>query len=137
MEQWRDIKGYEGLYQVSNLGNIKSLQRIQCYDYANNGVRKRVTSEKQLIPSPTGENHYLCVTLYKNGKRCTKAIHRLVAETFMPNPLGLPQVNHKDEDKFNNSASNLEWCSSKYNINYGSANSRRSNRLKAVKGGVL
>lgn len=136
MEQWRDIKGYEGLYQVSNLGNIKSLTRVQCYAYANKGRRYRVTKEQLLIPAPTGENHYLCVTLYKDGKKRTKAIHRLVAETFIPNPFNLTQVNHKDEDKSNNSVSNLEWCTCKYNINYGSGNLRRSATMKVVKGGV-
>lgn len=137
MEQWRDIKGYEGLYQVSNLGNIKSLPRVQRYIHANKWVCERVTKEKQLSPAPTGKKHYLCVSLYKNGKSCTKLVHRLVAETFLPNPNCLPQVNHKDENKLNNCISNLEWCTCEYNINYGSGNSRRSETLKVVRGRSL
>lgn len=135
MEQWRDINGYEGLYQVSNLGNIKSLQRVQCYIDADKRIRKRITREKQLVPAPNGK-HYLGVTLYKNGRGRTKTIHRLVAETFIPNPLGLTQVNHKDENKTNNTVGNLEWCTCKYNINYGSGNLRRSNTMKVIKGGI-
>lgn len=136
MKRWNDVKGYEGLYQVSNFGNVKSLKRIQQYRYADKGVRERIVNEKLLRPAPTGKKHYLSVSLYKDGKSCTKAVHRLVAEAFIPNPLGLMQVNHKDEDKSNNSANNLEWCTCKYNINYGSGNSRRSTTMKVLKGGV-
>lgn len=100
MEKWLDISGYEGLYQVSNLGMVK-----------------RVTTGRLLKPQFDGR--YYHVVLCKNNKSKTRAIHRLVAETFIPNPDKLPTVNHKDEDKLNNTVLNLEWCTQKYNINYG------------------
>lgn len=107
-EIWRDIKGYGGLYQVSNLGNVKSL---------------KFGKERILKPGkkPTG---YLIVILCDNGRRSTIHIHRLVAEAFIHNPLNFPQVNHKDENPSNNRADNLEWCDSSYNINYGSRNEK-------------
>lgn len=136
MEQWLDINGYEGLYQVSNFGNVRSLPHVQCYDYVGKGVRKRVSKGRQLLPTPTDKG-YLCVTLYKHGERCTKLVHKLVAEAFIPNPLNLTQVNHKDENKINNVVTNLEWCTCKYNINYGSGNLRRSRTMKVIKDGLL
>ena len=107
-EEWRDIQGYEGLYQVSNLGNIKSLFRYK----------------KILKKSPVSSG-YLSVELWKDKKNRRHLIHRLVAKAFIPNPEQLPQINHKDEDKTNNQVDNLEWCTAKYNMNYGTGNSRR------------
>lgn len=100
-EVWKDIEGYEGLYKVSNLGNI--------YSYKS---KRKLKLSSQL-------NEYLTVQLFKNkiGKRLL--VHRLVAKTFIQNPDNLPQVNHKDENKQNNNADNLEWCTAKYNMNYG------------------
>ena len=106
-EIWKDIKGYEGLYQASNLGHIKSIRNnkiLKC-DYSHNGYR--------------------IVDL--QGK--TFRVHRLVAQTFLPNPDNLPQVNHKDEDKFNNNVDNLEWCSRSYNINYGNRNNKVAKKV--------
>lgn len=131
MEVWKDIKGFEGLYQVSNLGNIKHLPYSQPYigRWGNLVIRKK--KELMLKPAPMKRsNGYLGVTLYKNGKRCTRSVHRLVAEAFVPNPNNLPQVNHKDENKLNNESVNLEWCTSQYNINYGTANHRRSRTMR-------
>ena len=105
-EIWKDIKGYEGLYQVSNLGRVKSL------NYKNSG-KDRIL--KYCI-TPQG---YLNVGLYVNKQKKTFVVHRLIAETFIPNTGNLPQVNHKDEVKTNNCVDNLEWCDSKYNNNYG------------------
>ena len=130
-EMWKDIKGYEGFYQVSNTGKILSLDR----NTTNGKIRKLQTSN----------NGYLSVTLCKNGIITRKSIHRLVAETFLPNPYCLPQINHKDEDKTNNlvcinddgsvdlEKSNLEWCTQLYNNRYGnhSLNISKSRR-KAV-----
>jgi hypothetical protein len=110
-ETWKDIKNYEGLYQISTLGRIKSFPRKGTYKNA-----------KILKPYKDGGNYYYVIGLHKNGKRKYKAIHRLVAETFIPNPNNYPLVNHKDENKLNNCVDNLEWCTHKYNSNYGKAN---------------
>lgn len=104
-EEWRPIKGYEGLYEVSNFGRVKSL----CA-----GKWKSTTLRK---PQPT-RNGYRAVTLKKSGKVRSITVHRLVAITFLDNPDGLREVNHKDEDKTNNHVDNLEWCTRKYNQNY-------------------
>lgn len=111
--KWRDIKGYEGLYQVSNLGEVRSL------NYGRTG-KTRI-----LKPRDNGIG-YKTVTLSKNGKIKNFFIHRLVAEAFIPNPNNLPQVNHKDEDKANNIWTNLEWCNHEYNCNYGTRNEKMS-----------
>lgn len=125
-EMWRDIKGYEGLYQVSNLGRVKSL-----YDGGE--------SIRRIGRKPEG---YLDVDLYKCGMGKTHYVHRLVAEAFIPNPYELPQVNHIDEDKTNNCVWNLEWCDRKYNMNYGTGKIRsaekRSKRVyQYTKSGVF
>ena len=127
MELWKDIQGFEGLYRVSNQGNVTSLTHVQEYTDSIGRNVKRFKRGKVLIPSPMrNKDGYLGVTLYRNGKRYTLAVHRLVASAFVPNPQCLPQVNHKDERKINNCADNLEWCTCSYNINYGTANERRS-----------
>ena len=107
-ETWKAIAGYEGLYEVSNLGRVKSL---------------KYGKEKILKP---GKNTggYLQVSLFKDGKTSNLRVHRLVAEAFIPNPKGLATINHKDEVKTNNAATNLEWMSQKDNINYGTHNKR-------------
>ena len=115
MEIWKDIAGYEGLYQVSNLGRVKSLSRR---DRLN-----RVIQEKILKPR-SNKDGYLIVDLYKEGKRKTYKVHRLVAQAFIPNPDNKSQVNHRDEDKTNNKVENLEWMTCKENINYGTHNER-------------
>ena len=134
-EVWVDIIGFEGLYQVSNLGNVKSMSHVQCYVDSINRTCTRTRKGRVLIPALMRDNGYLGVTLYKNGVRCTRAVHRLVAEAFIPNTDGLPQVNHRDEDKTNNRIDNLEWCTTSYNVNYGTANDRRSIRLRKIRGG--
>lgn len=107
-EIWKDILGYEGLYQVSNFGRVKSLK----------------FGKERILKLTKDKDGYLIVNLYKNNKSKTFKVHRLVAEAFIPNPDNLPQVNHKDEDKSNNIVSNLEWCDVKYNQNYGTRNKR-------------
>lgn len=106
MEIWKNVKDYEGLYQVSNLGRVK-----------------RVSYNKILKPS-CNKYGYLIVGLYKNGKSKSHYIHRLVANEFITNPNNLPCINHMDENKFNNTVENLEWCTHKYNSNYGTAAKR-------------
>lgn len=110
-ETWKPVKGYEEFYAVSNLGRIKSL--------GNDKSRK----EKFLKPAKDGWG-YFQVTLFKDGKRKRFKVHRLVASAFIPNPEGFEQVNHRDENKINNCISNIEWCSAKYNVNFGTRNKR-------------
>lgn len=125
-EIWKDVKGYEGLYQVSSLGRIKSLRNYS-------GVHKKYYKyEKIMRPVDNGKG-YLAIMLSKNKIKKHKYIHRLVAETFIPNPNKLPEVNHKDENKQNNNVDNLEWCTKKYNNCYGTKNKRGAKaRGKAV-----
>lgn len=114
-ETWKDIPNYEGLYQVSNLGRVKSLKRFK-----NNHGAKQLVEEK--IKSVEMSNSgYLQVCLYKNGKGNLKYIHKLVANTFLENPNNYPCINHKDENKANNKLSNLEFCNYEYNNSYGMA----------------
>lgn len=104
-EIWKDIKGYEGLYQVSNLGRVKSFPR-------------KGTHTKREHILIVGKNHkgYFQVKLTKKCKAKTISVHRLVAEAFIPNPDNLPQINHKDGNKDNNCVNNLEWCTNEYNM---------------------
>lgn len=106
-EIWKDINRYEGLYKISNFGKVMSLTR-----------------NKLLTINKTGEYDY--VFLSKNGQFKIKKIHRLVAEAFIPNPNNLECVNHRDENKRNNRVDNLEWCTKKYNCNYGKRNEKMS-----------
>lgn len=126
-EEWKDIPGYLGYYKISNLGRVKSLERTIVYPpskYYPNG-RTRVLKEKIMTPC-VDKKGYLFVQLFINGKFRSKKIHRLVAEAFIPNINNLPQVNHKDENKKNNSFSNLEWCTLIYNVNYGTGKYRKT-----------
>lgn len=107
----KDVQNYEGLYAVTSCGKV--------YSYK---------SKKFLKPHKI-KSGYLQVHLYKNGEQKTYYIHRLVAEAYLPNPEGLSQVNHKDENKENNALPNLEWCDESYNINYGSRNERAGKAL--------
>jgi len=113
-EIWKDVVGYEGLYQVSNLGRIKSYpQKIK----TKLGYYRNV--ESRILSPGTLEGGYKHVALYKNNNNKSWRVHRLVALAFIPNPLDLPEVNHKDENPSNNKIDNLEWCTPKYNSNYG------------------
>ena len=111
MEDWRDIPGYEGHYQVSDEGRVKSLIRWRC-------PRERI-----LKPGDDGRG-YPKVNLLMDRKLKTFKIHRLVATMFIPNPFSLPQVNHRDSNKWNNHVSNLERCTKSYNERHA-ANYRR------------
>ena len=113
MEEWRAVPGYEGLYDVSNKGNVRNVRR-------NKLLRLQKTN-----------NGYIRVVLSKNRIKTGFQVHRLVALTFLPNPDNLPQVNHLDEDKTNNNVDNLEWCTAKYNNNYGSRKDKvRDTKIK-------
>ena len=112
-EIWKDIIGFEGIYEISNLGRIRRIKT------------GRILSTRRT------DGWYITVTLYKDKKRYGKSLHRLVAETFVPNHYNLPEVNHIDEDKINNRADNLEFCDRKYNNNYGSRMDKiRDTKLK-------
>lgn len=115
IEEWKAIPGYEGLYEVSNKGNVRNVRR------------------NTLLRLSKNNDGYIQVHLYKNGIRNKFQVHRLVAQAFLPNIDNLPQVNHKDENKTNNNVTNLEWCTAKYNTNFGTRNIRR--RETAIKNG--
>lgn len=117
LENWRPIKDFPG-YLVSNLGRVKSLGRN--YKYGAHGDMILATNDRR---------GYRGVVLYRNGERHCKAIHRLVAEAFIPNPYNWPCVNHKDENRTNNNANNLEWCTYEYNSNYGTATEKISKNV--------
>lgn len=137
MEEWRDIPGYEGLYQVSNQGRVKSVEKIV--------YRKRMGCyiKKEFIMKPTKHKGYKNVILSKNGISKRYKVHRLVAEVFLDcnnfkftdNDIGIVfskknlEVNHKDENKENNCVENLEWCTHSYNMKYGSWKIRRENNF--------
>lgn len=118
-ERWKDIAGYEGYYQVSNRGRIRSLDRLVHYKDG-----RKANYKGRLVAVNSRPNGYLKANLYKNHTMKNVSVHRLVAEAFIPNPEGHPEINHKDEVKTNNDVSNLEWCTSSYNSNYGTAKKR-------------
>lgn len=116
-ETWKPIAGYEGRYEVSDLGNVASLKFAR-------------GSSRRLLKQSTNTWGYSQVTLSRDKEKRNKTVHRLVAEAFIENPNQYKQINHVDENKRNNRADNLEWCDSKHNINHGGRNSRVSNTLK-------
>lgn len=121
-EIWKPIKGYEGLYEISSKGRVRSLNRliIDCL--------KRKHPCKQRILKLHDSGGYLMVGLSKNHTQQHFLVHRIVAKTFLPNPKKLPEVNHKDENRHNNHVDNLEWCTPLYNSNYGT----RGDKISAI-----
>ena len=113
-EKWKPVVGYEGLYEVSNLGRVKSIK----------------FNKEKILSLQKDKYGYLRSGFRKMGKFKNYFVHRLVAEAFIPNPNNYPIVNHKDENPSNNCAENLEWCTVKYNTNYGSAIFKRKEKLK-------
>lgn len=119
-EVWKDITGYEGFYQVSDFGRVRSVDRNVTY---KNGTV--VFYNGQLIKPIKDKKGYYGVGLSKGGLWKRVKVHRLVAKEFIPNLNNLPQVNHKDENKSNNKVDNLEWCTNEYNRGYGSSKDRQ------------
>lgn len=121
MEIWKPIKDYEDLYMINITGKIKSLNH----------------NKSRILKQHLFKSGYLYVCLSKHSKCKWHMVHRLVAQTFIPNPDGLPEVNHKDENKTNNDISNLEWCNSRYNANYGTRNKRKSKPIQCIETGII
>ena len=118
MEIWKDIKNYEGKYQISNLGKVRSLldNRGKCRN-------------KPIILKPSlNYKGYITINLTKYNKQKHFFVHRLVAEAFIPNPNNYLEINHKDENKQNNNVNNLEWCTRKYNMHYNGLNKKRNSK---------
>lgn len=118
-EIWKDIAEFKGLYQVSNKGRVRSLPRKIW-----NGVAYWQKPIEILKPYKAGSGYFAVCLVDKNKKRNRRFVHRLVATTFLSNDKNFPEVNHRDENKQNNQVENLEWCSHKYNQNYGSQSHR-------------
>ena len=125
-EIWKDIKGYEHKYQISNFGNVK-IKENKFMKMNMGEIREHIQKEKIMKPTNNGKN-YLKIGLYKDNKHKNKYIHRLVAEHFLDNKYNLPQVNHKDGNKHNNHINNIEWVSAKENMHHS------KNKLKNIPG---
>ena len=126
-ETWKDVVDYEGLYKVSDKGNVYSVAR-------KDSIGRKLGG--RILKPGYDRDGYLRVYLCKNGKRKTRFIHRLVAGAFVPNPNGYSEINHRDENKVNNYANNLEWCTRRHNVNHGTMIERsaqaRSKKVKAI-----
>lgn len=123
-EQWKYVIGYEGLYKISNEGKLKSCERK--IHVAHRGYDGFKTVKEKEMKTRINNMGYESVKLCKDNKYSEALIHRLVAQAFIPNPNNLPCVNHKDENPLNNCVDNLEWCTQKYNCNFGNRNSKIS-----------
>ena len=110
-EQWKQIKEFNGEYEVSNLGRVRSMKRY-------NGIIGRIMPQTRQPSGRGGKLTYFAVMLHMNNKSYCRKVHRLVAEAFIPNPDNLPQINHKDGCKTNNHVSNLEWCTYQANMQH-------------------
>ena len=119
MREWREIKGTNGLYEVSSDGIVRTTGK-----YAKIGGGSYRYVKPKILTISKYPNGYSYVNICANNEKHSFLIHRLVAQAFIPNPDNLPQVNHKDEDITNNNVENLEWCTPKYNANYGTRNYR-------------
>ena len=115
IEKFKPVKGYAGIYEISNLGRVKSLSRI----IERKDGNSRVTEDRIIIPFITKCGYHQIALTNKDGVKKKHYIHRLVANAFIENPNKLPIINHKDENKLNNRVDNLEWCSAYYNLRYG------------------
>lgn len=118
MEIWKPVKNFENLYEISNIGRLKSLPRPRRYKDINTGLYKTYMTKEYIIKGRINDNGYKRTILSKNGTRFYMDIHRLVAEVFIPNPENKPCVNHKNGRKLDNRVNNLEWTTYKENNNH-------------------
>lgn len=123
MEEWKPIKGYEGFYEVSNLGRVRSLDRIVI---RSDGVKQTIKSK--LLKGTHDKDGYLTVGLSKDYKTKQYKVHRLVAETFIPNPDNKPEVDHINTDRTDNTVANLRWCTHEGNCNNALTKKKRSEK---------
>lgn len=142
IEIWKDIKGYEGLYKISNYGRVKDIRLYKTYhikgnkiirDYQNIRIYKKFRHNKILTPYKSPSNKYLMRNLSKNNMQTNYLIHRLVAQHFILNPDNKSCVNHKDGNKLNNHVFNLEWCSYSENIKHAYGTKLRDNNINHLK----
>jgi hypothetical protein len=124
-EQWKPILGFEGFYEISSQGRVRSVDRI-----IHDRLRDRLLKGKIIVAGLDSKHlGYKHCTLYKEGKAVTIKVHRLVAQAFIPNPNNYPIINHKDYNPSNNNVENLEWCTYKYNSNYGNIGEKRGTKI--------
>lgn len=121
-EVWQDIPGYEGLYQASTYGRVRSTKK---YRENNDSIQFLSEKARKGTKNPNG---YIGINLCKNGIVKRHTLHRIIALIFIPNFFNYSEVNHKDENKLNNRVENLEWCTHKYNSNYGTRNQRSAKK---------
>ena len=125
-EVWKDVIDYEGLYRISNLGGVRSCNKIR-YQYNPNVSRIiSATLTGKLMRSHPNKRGYLSIKLRKNGKCNFHSIHRLVAKAFIPNPENKPNINHIDFNQLNNNKDNLEWCTQRENVQHAIMHDRRN-----------
>lgn len=134
-EIWKDIKDYEGLYQISSFGRYRSCDRYIIYNNNRWGGTSKVFLYGKIMKHSKNNSGYCTICLHKDNKPKTFLLHRVVAQAFIPNPNNLPEVNHKDENKENNNVDNLQWCTRVFNNNYGKLNKdgRRKSRKHRMK----
>lgn len=125
---WVDIPEFEGLYQVSSNGEIKSLEKI----ITSYGGKRSYIQKEHIVKQYKDTSGYNIVRLSKQGEMYTRKVHRLVAICFIPNPYKYTEINHKDENKTNNNFSNLEWCTKAYNNSYGTRTERTSRKVISI-----
>lgn len=126
IEEWREIPGYDGRYQISNFGRIRSVPYVNYQSSSHPGIMmKRHIPGKIMSPTNNGNGYMIIALRYKGSKRKNHYIHRLVAEAFIPNPDGFAEVNHIDYDKGNNIVTNLEWVSREQNLSWSKDNMQK------------
>jgi hypothetical protein len=134
-EEWRDVVGWEGLYEVSSEGRVRSVDR---YVPSRPGRFQNIKGKTlNCFPRRGAYREVNLSAVFAGRKRCAVKVHRLVAKAFIPNPDELPYVNHKDADTTNNRVCNLEWCSAKYNVNYGECRAKNQRARRPYGGKVV